>query len=353
MNYMRRLLHAHHPFRIFAISASLTLILLGGVWYQLGVAALVTTVILTLVELTFSFDNSLINARILQHMSPFWQRMFMTVGIFIAVFGMRVVFPIVLVMVTAGLGWNTVIDLAINDPDRYSKILHEAHPTIAGFGGMFLLMLGLDYFLDRERKILWLEPIERPLRAIGRWWMPTLTSVVILAILTVIPLNHHAEQFGQAGLVGVIVFIIVHGFVELLEKKQKSNGSSSSAKPMLRTGTAGFASFMYLEVLDASFSFDGVLGALAITQNVILIAVGLGIGALWIRSMTLFIVRRGVLHSYKYLEHGAHFTILMLATVLLTGAFLEVPEYIPGVLGITIIGLSVYSSVRARRRSAH
>lgn len=345
---MKHILHSHHPVRIFAVSASLTLILLGGVWYQLGLAALFTTIILTLVELTFSFDNSLINARILQHMSPFWQRMFMTIGILIAVFGMRVVFPIVMVMVTAGLDWSSVIDLALNKPDEYSKILIEAHPVIAGFGGMFLLMLGLEYFFDRERKVLWLSPIEQPLRTIGRWWMPTVVSLLILIVLTLLPQNHYGLKFFEAGIAGIVVFIIVHGLVSLLEKKQKSQLGDSTA-PIVRTGLAGFASFMYLEVLDASFSFDGVLGALAITQNVILIAVGLGIGALWIRSMTLYIVRKRVLYSYKYLEHGAHFTILMLATVLLAGVFLEVPEFIPGVLGLSIIGTAVYSSVRANR----
>lgn len=138
----------------------------------------------------------------------------------------------------------------------------------------------------------------------------------------------------------------MHGLADLFTRKQEH---SPGKKAVLKTGMAGFMSFLYLEVLDASFSFDSVIGAFAITKDVVLIAIGLGIGALWVRSLTLFMVRKRVLHAYRYLEHGAHYTIGLLAGILLLSVFVHIPEVVAGVTGLTIIGLSIWSSVRASR----
>lgn len=337
---MTGLLHSHSPFRIFATSAVLTIIILASVAFGMGPQALVTAVILMLVELTFSFDNAIVNARVLQHMSPLWQRLFMTVGIVIAVFGMRILFPIVLVMITAGLDFGSVIDLALHHSDKYAAILTHAHPLIASFGGMFLLMLALDFFFE-DKDVHWIKQLEKWLQRIGRRWLSTVVALVVLVVIALLPANAHPQQTLSAGITGIVVYLLVHG-LSLLFHAPKSNRGQTAAM-------AGLMSFIYLEVLDASFSFDGVIGAFAITQNVVLIAIGLGIGALWVRSLTLFIVRRGTLATYRYLDHGAHYTILMLACVLLGGLFMEVPEYVPGVLGIAIIGWAFRSSIFANR----
>ena len=336
--------HPHHPFRIFAVSGILTLILLAFVAFGLGPAALVTTVILLLVELTFSFDNAIINAKVLNKMSPFWRTMFMTVGIVIAVFGMRVVFPVLLVMITAGLSAPTVIDLALNQPHKYSEILIAAHPLISGFGGAFLMMLGLTFFLDQDQHIFWIKRLEKRLQSFGYTWVPTIVTSSALGIVALITGGQHGKEAFEAGCIGIVVFLVITTCVEILEKRQQKSGAST----LVRTGMAGFATFLYLEVLDASFSFDGVLGALAITQNVVLIAAGLGAGALWIRSLTLFMVRRGTLHTYQYLEHGAHYTILLLSLVLFGGLLVEIPEWIPGLGGVAVIAASVIASRRAQ-----
>ena len=346
---MRRLFHSHSPLRIFFISGSITLILLGGVWAQLGFVAFMTAVILTVVELTFSFDNAIINARVLQRMSPFWQQMFMTIGILIAVFGMRIVFPIAMVMLAAGLGWSEVINLALNDPHKYADILDDSHPSMASFGGMFLLMLGLTFFFDHNRKVFWLRAVEKPLQKVGRWWMATAVSLLVIISLTLHPSNEHPQQTITAGLFGIVTYIIIHGLADLLARRQEKQFEHGAA--VVQTGLAGFMSFMYLEVLDASFSLDGVIGAFAITQNVILIAIGLGIGALWVRSLTLFMVRRRTLNKYRYLDHGAHYTIAMLAAFLLSGLFIHLSEFVPGLAGIAIIGLAIASSIRSKKKS--
>lgn len=111
----------------------------------------------------------------------------------------------------------------------------------------------------------------------------------------------------------------------------------------------GFGAFLYLEVLDASFSFDGVIGAFALTQNLFIIAIGLGIGAMYVRSMTIMLVEKGTLSEYRYLEHGAFYAILILSVVMYFQTLIHIPEVITGLGGAGLIGLSLWSSIRHNR----
>lgn len=342
---------AAHPLRIFAISGSLTVLAVGLVWYYMGAQAALLAMVLIAVEITFSFDNAIINARVLMTMSYFWQQIFITIGMFIAVFGMRLVFPIVVVMVTAGLPWDQVIGLALNQPEQYARELENAHVSIAAFGGMFLLMLSLHFFFDSERNVRWIDIVERPLQSFNKWWLYAVLSFVILTVLSILPFNQHQLETFIAGLSGIVAYLVVHGLADLFSQSQEDKTAASTM--VKRSGMAGFTSFLYLEVLDASFSFDSVIGAFAITKDVVLIAIGLGIGALWVRSLTIFMVRRHVLKAYRYLEHGAHYTIGLLAFVLLAGVFVHVSEFVAGILGILIISASIYSSIAKRRKETH
>ncbi|HAC56174.1 TPA: hypothetical protein DCF80_01610 [Candidatus Saccharibacteria bacterium] len=341
------MLQAHHPVRIFAVSGILTLLSLIAVFYYLGPQAAFVTLVLIIVEVTFSFDNAIVNARVLMTMSRFWQQMFLTIGVLIAVFGMRLVFPILVVMLTAGLPWDEVVNLALNDPERYAAELGDAHVSIAAFGGMFLLMLCLHFFFDASRKVRWIDIIEKPLQRIGRWWAYGFTSFAVLVILSVLPMNDHKLETFVAGLCGIVTYLFVHGLAELFSRKEDD---TSTAKVAARTGLAGFTAFLYLEVLDASFSLDSVIGAFAVTKDVVLIAIGLGVGAIWVRSLTIFMVRRHVLGAYRYIEHGAHYTIGMLAAVLLLGIFWHVSEFVAGILGVIIIAAAISSSVLKQRQ---
>lgn len=348
---MPSVLRSDHPFRIFAVSGVLTALALASVFYFMGPQAAFVTLVLIAVEVTFSFDNAIINARVLMTMSRFWQQMFITVGMLIAVFGMRLVFPIVVVMATAGLPWGEVVNLALRNPNEYARELEDAHISIASFGGMFLLMLCFHFFFDGSRRIRWIDIIERPLQRMGRWWVYGVASFVVLLAITFIPLNKYPTETFIAGLSGIITYLAVHGLADLFARKQETD---ASGKMVQRAGMAGFMSFLYLEVLDASFSFDGVIGAFAVTKDVVLIAVGLGVGAFWVRSLTIFMVRRHVLSAYRYLEHGAHYTIGMLAFVLLAGIFLHISEFIAGLLGVGIIGASIASSIlKSKRENTH
>lgn len=314
----------------------------------MGAEALLVAAVLILVEITFSFENAIINAKVLSTVSEFWRKIFLTIGILIAVFGMRLIFPIVIVAVTAGLPMGEVVNLALNEPETYASELNEAHVAIAAFGGMFLLMLCLHFFLDPKREVRWINVIEKPLQSMSRWWLYTAISFVVLVVLSMLPANKEPQETFAAGLVGILTYVIIHGLAELFARKQ---GVETTSK-VLKTGMAGFMAFIYLEVLDASFSFDSVIGAFAVTKDVILIAIGLGIGALWVRSLTIYMVEHHVLHAYRYLEHGAHYTIGVLSLVLLAGIFFDIPEAIAGVGGLLIITASVVSSIRASRSEA-
>jgi hypothetical protein len=342
--------HSHSPVRIFAISGIISVTSLVLVYAYLGWQAMFVALMLVVIELTFSFDNAIINARVLMTMSPFWQRMFMTVGIVIAVFGMRILFPILIVMTSSGLPVDQVVQLAFNDPCMYEDVLHSAHPSIAAFGGMFLLMLALHFFFDITREIQWIKHFELPMQAIGRKWLHALVCSIILLGIVLLPANHHPQAVLVAGFVGIGGYLLIHGVSELFTLQRVRQEKSTGQKILQQTGVAAFASFLYLEVLDASFSFDGVIGAFAVTKDVVLIAVGLGIGALWVRSLTLYIVRRKVLTTYRYLEHAAHYVIAALAGTLLLGLFFEIPEALVGVVGLVVIVVAIAHSIRDNKK---
>lgn len=339
---MEKYLHPHSPWRIFAVSVLVTVGSVIGVLVGKGAEAMLVALVLISVELAFSFDNAIVNAKILKHMSRFWQTMFLTIGAAIAIFGMRLVFPIILVAITAGLGLGEVVNLALNNPEQYAHELEAAHVPLSAFGGAFLLMLALHFFFDNEREVLWYKRLERGLQRFAFKWMPAFVALSVVAIAAALPFNHSQQDTLVSGILGVLTYSVIHGASEYFARTQKAKVGVG-----VRVGMAGFISFMYLEVLDASFSFDGVLGAFAVTKDVVLIAIGLGVGALWVRSLTIFMVRRGTLDSYRYIEHGAHYTIGILAGILILSIFVNVPELIAGLVGLGIIGSSIIASRQA------
>lgn len=336
-------------FRTFWVSSLLSVAGILAAIYYLGIGIWWVLLVLIAIEVTFSFDNAVVNAKKLVHMSPLWQTLFLTVGIFIAIFGMRVFFPIAIVVFTAGIGWSEVVDLALNHPETYAEKLEVAHPTISAFGGAFLLMLVLHFFFDHKKRTHWLHLTEIPATKLGLWWVPPLMATAIVVFVSQLPANHHPKETLTAGLIGILVYSVIHGLTWFLGKHTPDSGGKKVAQ---LTGWAALSMFVYLEILDASFSFDGVLGAFAITKEVILIAVGLGIGAVWVRSLTVFMVRHGVLDSYKFLEHGAHYAIGVLAVAMLGSLVYPVPEAVTGLVGIGLIGSSAYASIKTRKKTA-
>jgi hypothetical protein len=328
-----------------------------------GPQALFLALVLGVLEVSLSFDNAVVNARILERMNPFWQRMFLTVGIVIAVFGMRVLFPLLIVGLTAKLNPVEAVQLAlakgpIDEPGTYAYILHHAHPQIAAFGGIFLLMIFLDFMFE-DRELKWLHWFEVPLARIGR--MNGASLVVGLFALGIIGQLSGPDLQGSvlmAGIFGMVTYFLVQGLGELFdtgedEEDAEETPAKRPGKAVQVAGRAAFMLFLYLEVIDASFSFDGVIGAFAVTSDPIIIALGLGlIGAMFVRSLTVYLVRQGTLDEFEYLDHGAHWAIGALAVILLITIGIEVSEVITGLIGVFFIGAAFFASVVRNRRKA-
>lgn len=353
----------------FAVTAlGLVAAVFYGGWTGFGIVA-----ILSILEISLSFDNAVVNAGILKKMSAFWQKIFLTIGILIAVFGMRLVFPVVIVAISAKIGPIEAVDLAMTDKDMYKQLVTDAHPSIAAFGGMFLLMIFLDFIFE-DRDIKWLGWLERPLAKLGKVDMLSACIALIVLLITSMTFAVHAHQHGGthvnkaetvliSGIAGLITYLIVGGLSGFFENKleedeEREHEAEEEAKRtgkntgMAMAGKAAFFMFLYLEVLDASFSFDGVIGAFAVTNDIVLMALGLGIGAMYVRSLTVYLVRQGTLDDYVYLEHGAHYAIGALSVILLVTIQYEIHEVITGLVGVVLIAWSFFSSVRRNKRIA-
>lgn len=322
------------------------MIIFLSVLFGLGVQAFALALILAAIEITFSFDNAIINAKVLTKLAPKWQLLFLTVGIVIAIFGMRVLFPVIIVVLTAHLGWHDVVDLALHHPHEYAHHLEEAHAAISAFGGAFLLMLALNFFLDDERDIRWLKRLEQALSRLSHWSVTPVIVLLVIVGVAFLPANAHGAETVVAGLLGAATYVALQ-LIETIFSKLRSGKVETGGQ----TGLAALSTLLYLEILDASFSFDGVIGAFAVTSDVILIAAGLGIGALWARSLTVYMVRNRALNKYRYVEHGAHYTVFVLACVLLISIMWNISNLVPGLVGLGIIGSSIVASVQARRKA--
>lgn len=306
-----------------------------------GLSFLMIGTVLAILEISLSFDNAIVNANKLKYMTPVWQRRFLTWGIIIAVFGMRIIFPLAVVAIAAKIGPISAIVLAAAEPQEYARIMRDAHISISAFGGTFLMMVALNYFIDHEKDVHWFQVLESRLSDWSALRGVELAIVLAVAMVftTILP-DEEGNEFLFAAASGLLTFLAVELLGQILD-------SAETARDAVATG--GLGAFLYLEVLDASFSFDGVIGAFALTQNLFLIAIGLGIGAFYVRSMTIMLVEKGTLAQFRYLEHGAFYSILALSLVMFAQSVAHIPEVVTGLIGAGLIGLALISSIRHRR----
>jgi uncharacterized protein len=337
----------------FNLSFLVSAICLGvAAWWgsktSLGILPAVwLTFVLAILEVSLSFDNAVVNAGILKDMNEFWRKLFLTLGILVAVFGMRLVFPIVIVAVSGNISTMDTINMAMSKPNEYSKVLLDAYPVISAFGGIFLLLVFLHFFFDSSKETHWLGFMEERLTKVAKF--DAISVLIALAVVFStrwwIPLQDQERVF-VAGVAGVILYLAVDAVGALFENEVEGEAAVKTVQ------RSGFASFLYLEVLDASFSFDGVIGAFAITKDVVIIMLGLAIGAMFVRSMTVYLVNRGTLAEYIYLEHGAHYAIGALAVIMLMGSVFHVSEVITGLVGVGFVVAAVMSSIQHKKRLA-
>ncbi len=331
----------------YYIAFVVTAVLLAATLILSGPSALLPVIALALIEITFSFENAVLNSQVLSTMSKVWRTVFLTVGIAVAVFGVRLILPLVMVSSTTNDSLRHVLDLALHNPNQYAQELHHAYPVIAAFGGVFLLMIGLRFF-GEKKEIIWWNRFESRLADFNQPWRVSIVGAAVAVLVIKLFLSHGNGQIVWASILGGITFMIIKLISDLLMKHQTKQLKQTNKHQHM----AGFVQFLYLELLDASFSFDGVIAAFAITKDVLLIAAGLGIGAIYVRSMTVQLLKQGTLAHYRYLIHGAHYAILSLSVLLILSISVKIPELITGFLGLIIIGISIQSSRNHNNRVA-
>lgn len=330
--------------RYFTSSILVTILAFAIAFYWAGLPAVMICALLTLMEVSFSFDNAVVNATVLKNMDNKWQNRFLTWGMLFAVFGVRFIFPIMIVSFATGLGFIDVTHMAVDNPEEYSRHVLESHVQIGAFGGMFLMMVFLKFILNETKDIHWIGAIESKLVRLGK-----LEAVeVIIALSMLLGIYGFLDEVHQlpalsAGVVGVVLYVLVNGITALTGGDDAAHGHTQAAV------SSGLMGFIYLQFLDASFSLDGVIGAFAMSKDIVIIMLGLGAGAMFVRSLTVWMVRKGTLDQYRYLEHGAHYGIGALAVIMLVSMIRHVPEVVTGFVGIAFIVLSLVSSIKHNR----
>lgn len=328
----------------FLVSISKYFILIALILVGIGlvtgsIQAVIITGLLILLEFGLSFDNAVVNVKVLEKMPAIWQRRFMTWGILLAVFGVRLFFPIVMVVVTTALSFEQVFHLALYEPHLYAQALHDCFPMIAAFGGGFLLMVAAEFFLIPAFSLYWIKPLEQGFEFFSR--LPGhLCWFIALALLVFYGMGYE-WVICEAFALGLIGQYLLHQLNHYLNSKMVSG---------MKAGFSGLIGFFYLELLDASFSFDGVLGAFALTDSLVIIMIGLGLGALLVRSLTLYFLRYRIMAQLPYLDHGAHYAILSLALMLIVKISADPPEWLVGSLSFGVLGLSVLFSLQFNKR---
>lgn len=321
------------------IVAVLTII---GAFLFGGLATALIVTILAVLEISLSFDNAVVNATILKNWDATWRARFIRYGVPVAVFGMRLIFPLAIVAIIVGIGPVEVVKLAIQHPDQYAAALSSVHNQVSAFGGAFLMMIFLNFFTDAEKDEHWLSWIEEPLSKVGKLdtIQIAITAATVLLVSTLLPVVAQ-HGFVVSGMWGIVTYILAESVGTLAGGEEAEEGNK-----IIKATLGGF---LYLELLDASFSFDGVLGSFALSNNIFVIAAGLGIGAMFVRSMTLQLVDKGVLASYRYLEHGAFYAIAALSIIMFTSTVIKVPQVITGLIGATLIGAALWSSIQINK----
>jgi len=296
---------------------------------QAMITALTITAILAVMEVSLSFDNAVVNASVLRGWDHFWKMIFLTVGIVIAVFGMRLIFPIVIVAVTADMGMLEVVKMALNDPIHYSEKLMAHHAEIAAFGGAFLMLVFLNFFLDEGKDTHWFKWLEARLANLAN--VPAMSAFLALIALLIMAANvEEAKRLvvTLAGIWGIVIYIGVQVLSHLLGGEPEIDEEGNAVAH------------------DASGATTGV-----VKSDVVIIMLGLAIGAMFVRSMTIYLVEKGTLDAYIFLEHGAHYAIGALAFIMLaSGTGVHVPEVVTGLIGVAFIVWAVIASIQYKKR---
>lgn len=326
-------------FTVIALVLATVVGYMYGGW-KMALTYFISASLLAILEVSVSLDNAVVNSKILEFMNDKWRHLFLTVGMFIAVFGMRLVLPLAIVSIASHVNpWDAFL-IALFKPDEYQTIITSVHMEIMAFGGSFLFMIFAAHFIDKEKEEHWIPFIGPFLSKIGKH---STANVVIpfICILVFSRFVENSQGFLMAAMWGLVLYLLVDGLGAVFEVE----GAAQSV------GKSGIAGFIYLEFVDASFSFDGVIAAFAITNNFIIIMLGLSIGAMFVRSLTIMLVEKGTLSEFRYLEDGAFWGIgWLVVSMFLSVIHIELGELVVAGGCAIAIALATWHSIILNKR---
>ena len=289
---------------------------------------------LSLFEVIISVDNAIINAEVLGTMSKKARRWFLIWGIIIAVFAIRGILPwLILWMSNPSLGAIGALTASFSSDPRVAGAIKESAPILLAGGGTFLVFLFFHWlFLEPKHYGLFGEKF---FHRQGVWFFAVVSVLLAVIVYQAIKVNP-LMAFGAV--IGSTAFFITHGFKENAEKAEHEMIEGSG-------NMSDLSKIFYLEVIDATFSIDGILGAFAFTFSIPLILIGNGIGAFIVRKLTISNIEN--VKKYKYLKNGAMYSILALGIIMLADSFgLHIPEWFSPVLTFAIIGYFFWKSYK-------
>jgi len=298
---------------------------------------ILTVLGLCLFEIISSIDNAVINAEVLGTMGKKGRKWFLLYGFFFAVFVVRGLLPWVIIWATVpGLGPIGALTAALsNDPSVHTAI-EESAPILLLGGGIFLVFL-FFHWLFLETKNFGLRH-EKFFQRNGVWFFAVVSIILSVVVWKSIKIN---PMLAFAAVIGSTAFFITHGFKENAEKGEQALLSSDNKM-------SDISKILYLEIIDMTFSIDGVLGAFAFTLSVPLIILGNGLGAFVLRKLTINNIDR--IKKYAFLKNGAMYSIFVLGIIMMSDAFgVPIPSYVSPLLTFEIIGFFVFKSVKLNK----
>ena len=301
---------------------------------------MITTMIITvlgliLFEIVSSIDNAVINAEVLSTMSKKARRWFLLWGFFIAVFLVRGLLPWAIIWATVpGLGPIGALTATFSNDPAVAKAIETAAPILLMGGGVFLVFLFFHWlFLEKKNFGLFGE---RFFQRHGVWFFATVSIILATIVWYSMKIN---PMLAFSAVVGSTAFFITHGFKENAEKVERGLVEGKS-------NMSDMSKILYLEIIDATFSIDGVLGAFAFTLSIPLILIGNGIGAFVLRKLTIGNIER--IKKYMYLKNGAMYSIFVLGVIMVADGFgVHIPALVSPVVTFVIIGYFFLKSKRA------
>jgi uncharacterized protein len=284
-------------------------------------------------EVVNSVDNAIVNACVLKTMGVLWRKRFLLIGIFTSVFLVRFILPLIIVWVSVPNISGSELFLAfIGQSETAYNAIEMSKPIILMFGGVFLLYLYFHWLFLEQKEPLF---IERYLKQKHGVWFFAFAAIILVIIMY---LSQASPLMMLAAAIGSATFFILYGLKQTAEESERNIVRGSS-------GMSDMSKFVYLEVLDMTFSFDGVIGAFAFTLNLILILIGIGVGAIVVRQLTI----KGIdtIAKYRYLKNGALTSIGFLGLFMVLEAFnIELPTILPIIITFLLVGIAFYVSRR-------